>query len=73
MLVMNAEYQSHKRVWEMLKPRVFAQLEASELLAWARPQSGAPVLELLNWYPASMDLALVAHGHVELASPLSEF
>ena len=70
---MNAEYESHKRVWEMLTPRVFAQLEASEPSAWARPLSGVPVLELLNWYPASMDLALLAHGQRELTSPLSEW
>jgi hypothetical protein len=70
---MNAEYQSHKRVWEMLKPRVFTRLEASEPLGWARPQWGAAVPKLLAWYPVGMDLALLAHGHVELASPLSEF
>jgi len=70
---MNAEYESHKRVWEMLTPRVFAQLEASEPSAWLRPQWGAAVPKFLDWYPGDMDLALLAHGHVELASPLSEF
>jgi hypothetical protein len=70
---MNAEYQSHKRVWEMLKPRVFAQLEASESLAWARPQAGVAVSKFLDWYPASMDLAVLAHGQRELTSPLSEW
>jgi hypothetical protein len=73
MLVMNAEYQSHKRIWEMLKPRAFAQQEVGEPLAWVRPQSDVPVLELLNCYPASMDLALLAHGQRELTSALSEW
>ena len=70
---MNAEYQSHKRVREMLKPRVFAQLAASEPLAWVRPQWGAAVPKFLDWYPVSMDLAVLAHGQRELTSPLSEW
>jgi hypothetical protein len=70
---MNAEYQSHKRVWEMLKPRVDAWLELREPLQWVRPLTGVPVLEFLDWYPASIDLALLAHGHRELTSPLSEW
>jgi hypothetical protein len=69
---MNAEYQSHKRVWEMLKPRVLVQLQSSEL-AWALPHAGGGIPEFLDWHPASLDLALLAHGHVELTSPLSEW
>jgi hypothetical protein len=73
MHIMNAEYESHERIWEMLKPRVYAQLEPNEPLAWARPPAGVPILGLLNWHPASIDLALLAHGHQELNSPLSEW
>jgi hypothetical protein len=72
-LIMNPEYQSHKRVWEMLKPRAFARLDASEPLAWARPQAGVAVSKLLDWCPASLDLAVLAHGQRELTSPLSEW
>ena len=73
MIIMNAEYRSHKRVWEMLKPRVIAQLEAREPLTWARPQAGVAIPKFLEWYPVSMDLALLAHGQRELTSPLSEW
>jgi hypothetical protein len=70
---MNAEYESHKRVWEMLKPRLYAHVEPSEPSAWARPPVIAPVPEFVGWYPASIDLAVLAQGHPELASPLSEW
>ena len=69
---MNAEYESHKRVWELLKPRVHVHLEPSEPVKWARPLAGVPVREL-DWHPASIDLALLAHGHGELTSPLSDW
>ena len=70
---MNAEYESHKQVWVMLKPKVSAQLEPTEPLVRAHPPAGASVPEFLDWYPARLDLALLAHGHVELTSPLSEW
>jgi hypothetical protein len=72
-LVMNAEYQHHKRVWEMLKPRVYAQIKPNEPVAWARPPSAIPVHELLTRYPASIDLAMLAQGVAELNSPLSDY
>ena len=70
---MNAEYQRHMRVWEILKPRLDTQLELSEPPKWARSAASVPVPGFLDWYPASMDLALLAHGHGELSSPLSEW
>jgi hypothetical protein len=70
---MNAEYQRHKRVWELLKPKVYARVELAEPRKWTRPAVGVTVPEFLDWYPASMDMALLAHGHGELTSPLSEF
>jgi hypothetical protein len=70
---MNAEYESHKRVWEMLKPRVSAQVEPGGPLAWAYPPTVTPVPELLRWSLANMDLAVLAHGIRELSSPLSDW
>ena len=70
---MNAEYESHKRVWELLKPRVFAQLESSEPGNWNRPVAKVSVSEFLEGYLAGLDSALLAHGHSELTSPLSEW
>ena len=70
---MNAEYQHHKQVWEMLKPRVYSQIEPTEPLAWACPPAVAPVPEFPGWYPASMELAVPARGLPELTSPLSDW
>ena len=70
---MNAEYYSHKQVWEMLKPRVNAQVESSEPLSWKPPPTVVLIPEFLDWYAAGMDLAVLAHGLSELASPLSEW
>jgi hypothetical protein len=70
---MNAEYQSHKRVWEMLKPKVYARIEPREPLAWARPPAVAPASEFLGSSLARMDPAVLAHGLRELAWPLSEW
>jgi hypothetical protein len=72
-LIMNAEYESHKKVWVMLKPRVYSQLEPTEPLAKARLPAGIPPPQFFDWYLGSMDLAVLAHGHAELASPLSEW
>jgi hypothetical protein len=70
---MNAEYQSHKQVREMLKPKVYARIEPREPLAWARPPVVAPVAQFLVSSLASMDPAVLAHGIAELAFPLSEW
>ena len=70
---MNTQYESHTRVWEMLKPRVYAQLELSEPSARTRPPAVAPVPGFLNWYSAAADPAILAHGQGELTSPLSEW
>jgi hypothetical protein len=61
------------RVWEILKPRLDAQLELSEPRKRTRSAASVPVPDFLDWYPASMDLALLAHGRGELSSPLSEW
>jgi hypothetical protein len=71
-MVMNAEFKSHKQVWQLLKPRVDVRLEARDQIAWANPLSLAVVPESLAWSLALMDPAAVAHGVRELASPLSE-
>jgi hypothetical protein len=69
---MNAEYQSHERIRQMLKPSVDIRLDAIGSLAWVPPLTLTVGLESLNWLLASMDPATVAHGVRELASPLSE-
>ncbi len=70
---MNAEYESHKRVWEMLKPREFAQLESSQPRRSNHPLASVPVSESLDGFSVGLDLALLAHGRGELASPLAEW
>ena len=69
---MNAEYKNHKQVWQMVKPRMDAGLEASHLLAWARPLTLAAIPESLVRFLAIMDPATLTHGIRELASPLSD-
>jgi len=69
---MNAEYRSHKQVWQMLKPRVDVRLEATDTLARAQPLTLAAFPESLDWSFAIMDPMALAHGVRELASPLSE-
>jgi hypothetical protein len=71
-MLMNAEYQSHKQVRKMLKPRVWVDLEAAAPLVWPRPLALLPVPEWLEWSLATMDPAALAHGVRELTSPLSE-
>jgi len=70
---MNAEYQSHKQVWEMLKPRASARIAPSEALPRALTPAAPPWPESPGWYPASIDLVVIAHGLPELSSPLSEW
>jgi len=70
---MNAEYYRHKQVWQMLKPRMDAQVDSTEPLAWAPPPTVGLLPEVIGWYAAGMDLAVRTHGLTELASPLSEW
>ena len=70
---MKAEFESHERVWEMLKPTVYAQIEPREPLASARPPPVAAVPEFPGGYLAGIDPAILAHGLPELASPLSDW
>lgn len=70
---MNAEYHRHKQVWQMLKPKVSVQIQPSESLALARQLAARPIPEFLAWHAASVELAFLAQGHRELASPLSEW
>jgi hypothetical protein len=70
---MNAEYRSHERVWQMLKPKVQVGLGGSDSWTWAVPPVLAPVPEFLDWYPAALTLIALGHGHSELTSPLSEW
>jgi hypothetical protein len=70
---MNAEYISHERVWQLLKPKLFVGLEGRETESWASPPVQAPVPEFLDWYPTALTLVALAHGHSELTSPLSEW
>ncbi len=72
MSLMNAEYQIHKPVWEMVKPRIDYRLESSEALARAIQPADA-FADPLDWAPAMIDPTVLAHGHVELSSPLSEW
>ena len=69
---MNAEYKRHRQIWQALKPRVDVRLERKDPWVWVRPLAPAGAPESLNWAPAIMDPAAVAHGIRELASPLSE-
>jgi hypothetical protein len=71
--VMNAEYISHERVWQMLKPKVYVGLEGSESETWTGAPVLAPVPAFLDWYPTALSLVALAHGHRELSSPLSEW
>ena len=63
---MNAEYKSHERVWQMLKPSVDVTLEARDPLVWARSLMLTAVPESLDWYLAIMDPATLTHGVREL-------
>ena len=69
---MNAEYISHARVWQMLKPKLDVGLETSNPFAWAPSVSIAGVPESLDLLCSIMDPATLTHGLRELASPLSE-
>lgn len=69
---MNAEYQSHKRVWEMLKPSVFDPLQLTE------PPTGTlqtlhTQARFLEWDSIFIEPAMLAHGYGERSSPLSEW
>lgn len=72
LLCMNAEYKSHKQIWQMMKPKVDVRLEAIDPLAQARPPTLAAVPESFEWPLAIMDPATLMHGVRELTSPLSE-
>jgi hypothetical protein len=71
-IVMNAEYKRHNQIWQVLKPKLDIRLGTMVSLAGARPLASVGVPQSLDWPPAIMDPAAVAHGIRELASPLSE-
>jgi hypothetical protein len=71
-LVMNAEYRSHKQLWQALKPRVDFRLEASGPVAWKGPLPLPVLPKSLDWPLPIVDPATLTHGVRELSSPLSE-
>ena len=70
---MNAEYQSHTRVWEMLKPRIHAHVEPDGWSVWATLPLFSRSSRLFDLDALGIDLEVLAHGHRELTSPLAEW
>jgi hypothetical protein len=72
MLIMNTEYVRHEPVWDILKPKVGSQVEGGQSLPASRLSEQVPA-DSFEWHPAMLDATLLAHGHGELTSPLSEW
>jgi hypothetical protein len=71
-LIMNAEYLSHKRVWEMVKPHAHEQLPPGPASTLA-PASADLAPEFFGANRSLIDPAVLSRGHVELRSPLSDW
>ena len=69
---MNAEYERHEHLLQLLKPKVNVGIERPGRLESVPSVTLAPVPESLAWSLEFMDPAALAHGVKELTSPLSE-
>jgi hypothetical protein len=72
LLIMNAEFQTHERIREMLKPKRDVGLEAGPPSTRGHPLVLLAVPASFDWSLAFMDPATLTHGLRELTSPLSE-
>ena len=69
---MNAEYHSHERVWDMVKPRMDEALQSCQRRDWSPgPVDGVSRRAAVQRF--AIDPIVLAHGHRELRSPLAEW